>query len=388
MNMMKRFAALALALVLMMSLAACGGAMSEGSRTDGIFYEATGVSPDAVLMRVDGADVSAESYFYQLYNMVSNLVMYCGVDGFDMDSGDGRSFADLGREYTLQSVKEIALVEPLAKKNKLTLSEEELAKIGEEIASYEEQYGEFGFQYMGVTRETMEYMYKAFGYYDLLEQSAYVEGGALAPTDEELFAYAEESGLMKADHILLANTDPVTGAALSAEEVEAKLTQAHELVEQLNAAEDVEALFAELGDEYSEDPGRAAYPDGYVFGAGEMVPEFENAAKLLTPGSISGVVESPYGYHILLRKDLTAEEILAKGGYFAAVLKKHADAVEVEYSPLYEGKVAALDLGAFFTAVTDARDTLYTDYLAQQEAGNEAEGGESGETENTDEAVG
>ena len=383
MKMMKRMIALALALVLMMSLAACGGAMSEGSRTDGIFYEATGVSPDAVLMRVDGVDVTAESYFYQLYNMVSNIVMYCGAEGLNMDNGEGKTFADLCREYTMQSVKEITVVTPLAKKNGLALNEEQLAQIEEEIAAYEGEYGEFGFRYMGVTRETMEEMYKAFGSYDLLNESVYVEGSALAPTEEDLLAYAEESGLMKADHILLATQNLSTGATLDEAAVQAQYAKAEEILAQLQAAEDVETLFKTLADENSEDTGRVAYPDGYVFGAGEMVIEFENAAKELAVGEISGIVESPYGYHILLRKALTAEEVLADGEYFAFVLKKYTDGAEVEYSELYNNVVAQLDLGAFYTAVSDARDTLYSEYLAQQEAG-----AESGEAEGGEEAVG
>ena len=36
-----------------------------------------------------------------------------------------------------------------------------------------------------------------------------------------------------------------------------------------------------------------------------MVTEFEDAAASLNPGEISGIVESTYGYHIILRKDLT-----------------------------------------------------------------------------------
>ena len=51
MKMMKKCAALVLMLALTVSLVACGGgAMSEGSRTDGIFYEATGVSPEEAAM--------------------------------------------------------------------------------------------------------------------------------------------------------------------------------------------------------------------------------------------------------------------------------------------------------------------------------------------------
>ena len=380
MNMMKKLTALVLALVLTMSLAACGGSgMSAGSRTDGIYYEATGVSPDAVLMRVNGMDVTAESYFYQLYNMAANIVMYCGSDGFDGDSGDGTTFAELIMDYTMQSVKEIGLVQKWAKEYDITLSAAELDAITAELDAYEGEYGEFGFAFMGLTRASMEEMYRVFAQYDLLQESIYVEDGALAPTEEDLLAYAKETGLMKADHILLGTTDPLTGEALSAETVEAQLTKAHEILAQLEAAEDVEALFAELGDAYSEDPGRAYYPDGYVFGEGEMVAEFENAAKLLVPGNISGVVESPYGYHILLRKELTAEDVLALGEYFQYLLKQETEEAVVEYSDLYHEKVENLDIGEFYNAVTLSREELYAEYMLTQESAEGEESAEDGE---------
>ena len=387
MNMMKRFAALALTLVLTLSLVACGG-MSEGSRTDGIFYNATGVSPDAVLMRVDGTDVMAESYFYQLDNIVNNFVMYCGADGFGLDSGDGRTFAELAKEYTMQSVKETVLVRKWAKEYGLALSEEKLAEITEAVNAYESEYGEFGFHYTGLTRDTMTELYTAFALYDLLEESVYVEGSALAPTEEELLTYAEQSGLMKADHILLTTQNLATGEVLGEAAMQAQYAKAEEILAQLQEAEDVETLFKTLADENSEDTGRMAYPDGYVFGEGEMVIEFEEAAKELAPGEISGIVESAYGYHILLRKDLGAEEILEQGDYFSYLLKQSTDSMKVEYSDLFNEKVANVGLGEFYTAVADARDVLYTEYMEQMEAEN-AEGETDTETaEDTEEAVG
>lgn len=377
--------ALALTLVMAMSLVSCGG-MSEGSRTDGIFYDATGISPDAVLMRVGGIDVTAESYFYQLYNMVSNVVMYCGVDGLGEDSGDGTSYADLSRDYTMESVREIALVQQWAEEYELTLSEEELAEITEEIDAYEESYGEFGFQYMGVTRETMEQLYRVFAYYDALEQSVYVEGGALEPTEEEMEQFSTIAG--KADHILLTTTDLSTGEALSEEAVSAQYEKAQEILAQLRAAEDPVALFDELADQYSEDTGRIYYPDGYTYGPGGMslVEEFTEAAKALAPGEISEIVETDYGYHILLRREVDDETLIADAGYFVWKLQQGAEAMEVEYSKLYEEQVAQLDLGAFYTSVSDARDALYTAYLEEQAAAAEDDAGE--ENEDSSEAEG
>jgi peptidyl-prolyl cis-trans isomerase SurA len=61
---------------------------------------------------------------------------------------------------------------------------------------------------------------------------------------------------------------------------------------------------------YSEDPG-SAIKDGELgqFGRNEMVPEFEAAAFKLKPDSISPIIESKYGYHILKLIDRKGERI-------------------------------------------------------------------------------
>lgn len=62
------------------------------------------------------------------------------------------------------------------------------------------------------------------------------------------------------------------------------------------------ADFAQLAKEESDDPGSAA--DGGMlpeFTTGMMVKPFEEAAFALKDGEISGIIESPYGYHIINR---------------------------------------------------------------------------------------
>lgn len=377
MNRMKELTALLLAALLTLSLTACGG-MSEGSRTDGIFYEATGIHPDAVVLRIDGVDVTAERYLYWLFSSVSNAATYyCGADGFDADAGDGRSYAEVCQDFTLEAAKQYAAVESWTKEQGISATEEQIASAAEQTDAYAQQYGDFGFQYMGVTKETMEYLYLQYSNYENLRDAILTEGGALAPTEEELAAYAEVSGLMKADHILLSTKDLTTGEALDDAAVQSQLAKAQEILAQLRATDDLESTFMTLADEYSEDPGRSVYPDGYVFGEGEMLQEFEDAAKSLAPGELSDIVETSAGYHILLRRELPNDELLTEDGYFTYLLEQKTAEAKVEYSDIYNDQILTLDLGEFYTKITEARQTLYEEYEASLAADAEAADGDT-----------
>lgn len=132
-------------------------------------------------------------------------------------------------------------------------------------------------------------------------------------SDEQAIGYLEENGYVYANHILLATMDLTTGEALDEAAVAQKKAQAESLVEELKAIDDHEQLverFKALKEEYCEDTGKTAYPDGYLFQTGDMVEEFESAALLLEEYGVSEPVESPYGYHIILRLPLDADAIV------------------------------------------------------------------------------
>ncbi|MFZ5624868.1 MAG: peptidylprolyl isomerase [Gemmatimonadota bacterium] len=66
------------------------------------------------------------------------------------------------------------------------------------------------------------------------------------------------------------------------------------------------ADFAQVASQVSEDPGSAA--QGGMLppsGKGAFVPAFEKAGWALAPGAVSGVVESPFGFHIIRRPTLS-----------------------------------------------------------------------------------
>jgi len=74
-----------------------------------------------------------------------------------------------------------------------------------------------------------------------------------------------------------------------------KKAKAEELRKKLVAGAD----FAAIVREHSEDPGSAQRGGEYVFGRGQMVPPFEQAAFTQEINAIGPVVETAYGYHII-----------------------------------------------------------------------------------------
>jgi len=91
----------------------------------------------------------------------------------------------------------------------------------------------------------------------------------------------------------------------SEEEKAAVREKAQEVLEMAKAGED----FAELAKEYSEDPGSKEKGGLYEsFPKGRMVKSFEEAAFNLPIGSISDLVETQYGYHIIKVIDRQKEE--------------------------------------------------------------------------------
>jgi len=106
----------------------------------------------------------------------------------------------------------------------------------------------------------------------------------------------------------------------------------------------------------SEDTGLTAYPDGYYFLPGEMVTEFEEGTKALEYNGISDIIESPYGYHIILRMEITPDSEyqpdtsfrkLAAAYAYDTMMGEAFNSAEI----VYTDEFASLSLGDIFTTV-------------------------------------
>jgi len=107
-------------------------------------------------------------------------------------------------------------------------------------------------------------------------------------TDEEVARFFETQTEAKASHILVSTKE-------KAEEAAAEIAKG--------------AAFEAAAKKFSEDPTGQAGGDLGYFIRGTLAPDFERAVFALKNGGISGVVSSPYGYHIVKK---TGERKLAE----------------------------------------------------------------------------
>ena len=286
-----------------------------------IFCDITGIPYGKAVMKVGETEVPSELYFYWVcyvcssleYNILSeysNYGMYSScVDSETMSVQWDSEYAGLPlMEYALaeaeSTIKYYMSIEELAAEMGVYLSDKDLEDMDSTFhQAVEEMGGSTQFllylEMLGINKSAFDRISSVSYLYGNLLELVFQNGSPLYLPDEDYDKFATY-----ADHILIATQNMQTGENLSPEELLKKYNLAEDILEQLQASDDPETLFAELADEYSEDPGRESNPTGYIYTSGTMVGEFESAASLLEPGQISDLVQSDYGFHIILRRDL------------------------------------------------------------------------------------
>lgn len=379
---MKKLLSILLALTMLLCTACGSNGGSNNNADNNIFTEITGIGPDETVMLLGETEVPASLYFYwvtylgrSLEQQLQTYKTYYGMyaDKLNEDNtlnwaseyATGISFADYIDAQAKSTIAYLIVVERMAKTNGVSLSEEALAEIektkAQVIEAYAKDLAEQDSANEGILDEEVFDRYLAmlgidnelfqrlsgFEYlYNELVQQVLTGGTSLYLEEEGYNEYA-----FYADHILIATKDLAANQPLSEDAVAKKRLLAENILAQLQESDDMETLFAELADLYSEDTGREAYPTGYIFTPGTMVAEFENAVKELEVGELSGIVESQFGYHIILRRDLT-KGLKEQPEEMTKLAQLHMDTMinmVIENSTVtVNDNIAELDLGAMY----------------------------------------
>jgi len=316
--------------------------------------------PETIMMYADTLTITWADLYVFLFGMVSNLVHAYGSDlDWNEMFDPGSTLADAVLEYATEEALSFMSLSYGVGSIGLTLSEEDLEEFNEVLFSLIEEYGgkealEETLRISGgfYSFEVFERLFKLEFSLGFLINELYGEDASSFP-DEKVAAYAAQNGYMMAKHILLQKT----------EDDEAALHKIEDILMQLEAhldSEDFIDVFTELMFEHSEDPGGLmSYPDGYLFQHRDMVEPFSDACAALEIGQLSGVVESDYGYHIILRLpvdyDSTPIAFSYEGIYrtlrqhvafeeFDALQQEWRTSLNVIFSPVY----LSIDLAEVF----------------------------------------
>lgn len=262
-----------------------------------------GITADTVMIEVEnGEDIKADEYMYYVLNIRANYEQQHGeavwkenpelsgtlLEQLDAMLLDNQAFLNWGAKEGFD----------LGDEDKQLFDQriEELTGELEEGVSLDDY-----FKSSNLTIDLFRKIFNRDLYIDrFLTDYMTPEHPYMAVSDEELDAYIEENGVLGAKHIHIQNDE--------GDDPEANRALAEELLGRIRAGEE----FDDLMEEYTEDPGYADYPNGYVFEKGETVPEFENAVTALEIGETSEVVESDTGYHIIRRIEIIRDDAVMK----------------------------------------------------------------------------
>lgn len=363
--MKKRISILLVITMILSLLAGCGNSAQEQpaatespmdyNEVPTLFYDITGIPHDKTVMTVGNVEVPAELYFYWVcyvcssleYNILSeysNYGMYGScINRETMTINWASTYANMPlMEYALaqaeDTIKYYMSIEELAAEKNAGLTTANQVDMENTYRQAVEQMGGGDafinyLKMLGISRASFDRISAASYLYMNLLDLVFQDGSDLFLAEEDYNNYATY-----ADHILIATQNMQNGEMLTQQQRVEKYQVAIDLVEQIRAADDPVAKFEELKLEYTEDPGRENNPFGYIYTPGTMVDEFEAAAANLLPGEISDPVQSDYGFHIILRRDLIdalkkdeSQKVQVAQEYLDQLLVRKRSASEVTY---------------------------------------------------------
>ena len=333
--------------LLVAGLTACAPGAPEVDPSD-VAYQTAGVTRDTVLFTVDGTEVTADEYLFWLLQSVASAKQsgYLADDDAWEEELNGVPTAEYLKEDARNTSVLYTTVSNHAAAAGLTVTEEEQAEADAELETLTQRVD----SYYGMTLQ--EYLDQ-----QCISEAAFRKLNQVPYLARSLQTQMEEAGYYKAKHILLAFPENEDGSAVTDEQKAAVKAEADQLLAQIRTAADPLVEFDKVMNERSDDGrdenNQLYAPDGYLAYAGQMVPQFESAAKALAVGEISEPVETAYGYHIILRQDFTDEERQQLRDSMAAIYPDYAmsklneqwvEEAKVEVKPAYE----KLDPNSFY----------------------------------------
>lgn len=251
-----------------------------------------------------GNEKITKDEFIFFHTQAINSYLQYNSDGLDPDEfldqsiGEGLTFRSMAVAAATQQVHEYAIQYDLAKKNGMSLTQDEINSTLTNLRDMlEETANEYSVSVNIISKANFGLPFrKVAKIYEKAMLGDKYANYAIANmnlTDEDIQNYYEENkenlDRVKARHILLKIEE--TDSEVKIQGIEKK---AQELLQQIKDGAD----FDEYVKEYSQDTGSVENGGQLTFGRNQMVKEFEDFVFNNEPGTID-VVKTQYGYHII-----------------------------------------------------------------------------------------
>ncbi|MBO4854271.1 MAG: hypothetical protein J5482_03925 [Oscillospiraceae bacterium] len=329
----------------------------NGKRTDGLFYQATGIHPDARLITVDGEPVTAEEYFYWLAYGCEYLSAYMESADWNDSLTDDMSYSEYAKSDSLEAAKLFALVRIMAKQNGVTLTQEDLDDLKAQRDEYIAYYGDEEtylqqIALVGINEEMFDRINSQYYLLDHLSELSVTEGSSLYPAEDELLAYAQAKNYVTARLLFLSTS------GLSEEAAADQQALAEDYLAQLRQQSDADAAYDLLG-KMVQDLGMELPEGDVTFGNDDTQDTLLQAVLALDEGAVSDVIETSNGFYIAIRRPLNKTAV-AKS-YYNDHLSSARQNAKVVTTRAYED----IDAGAFFTTLMKLRNELADSFTAE-----------------------
>lgn len=311
--------------------------------------EFVGVISSDTLFKVGGRSCElAEGQVY-LANTIYTYEKLYGKELFEQDFGDvsGETFF---KENVLARLSKVKAMNNLAEKWEVSLSKEEKAAAKAAAKAYYSELGSENAGKLGVTEKLLVKMYEEYARAKKA-YSFFTEGSGIEVSEDE-------ARVIVVWHIYFKTYERDEEGEIvpfSKEEKSRVYGEAQDVLNRLEAGED----FAELAKEYSDDPVME-----YTIGRGEMPEEFDETAFELEAGELGGLVETPYGFHIVKcildfeerETALNKKQLLEKKQnaefekiYEEYTKKQHVEVYTDKWEKVTFESMEQLETGSFFT---------------------------------------
>lgn len=300
---------LRLAVLAVIAVDLCGAAVAAAGQGN------SDIPGPAVVASVEGNAIPATLYRMYRHNGIEAL-------GLDSGSPDGRRQIELLENGIVAELIDRTLIEIEARRRGLSIAESDLGARRERWVAQmggEERYRTYLREHRQTDQAFMQTVAQEL--YGERLQAALTSDVTVSDRDVHEFYFRERTNpwhealfvvpeRVTASHVLvgarpaliarkLSERQALTGDALAAA-VRDEMNRRRQLADELRRQAIAGADFAELARRWSDDPAsRARGGDLGSFTRHTHTVRFDDTAFALTPGAVSSVVETEYGYHVI-----------------------------------------------------------------------------------------